>query len=183
MMVEGKRSRVWGNLGKGLLIWLGMLGLAFAVAELVSAKEHAAGLRVNDPAPDFELENLAGERVRLSGRQGKPVIINFWATWCAPCVLEMPNIRRFYEKYPGQFDVLAVNADEPRLDVERFAKDMGLTFDVLLDPGGKIQQLYQIRGYPTSFFVDAQGVIRAQHIGLMTEDNLADYLLKVGVRQ
>jgi peroxiredoxin len=95
----------------------------------------------------------------------------------------MPNIRKFYEKYPGQFDVLAVNADEPRPDVERFVDDMGLTFDVLLDPGGKTQQLYQIRGYPTSFIVDAQGIIRVQHIGLLTEDNLKDYLLKVGVGQ
>jgi peroxiredoxin len=95
----------------------------------------------------------------------------------------MPNIRKLYEKFPGQFDVLAINADEPRLDVERFAKDMGLTFDMLLDPGGKTQQLYQIRGYPASYFVDSQGVIRAQHVGMMTEDNLADYLLKVGVGQ
>lgn len=181
-MVESKRSRVWGKLGVGILIWLGIIALAFAVAEFVGAKEHAA-LGVNTLAPDFELENLVGERVRLSELKGKPVILNFWATWCAPCVLEMPNIRKFYEKYPGQFHVLAVNADEPRLDVERFTKDMGLTFDVLLDPGGKAQQLYQIRGYPTSFFLDAQGVIRIQHIGLMTEDNLAAYLLKVGVIQ
>jgi len=183
MMADGKRSRVWGNLGKGVLIWLGIIALAFVVAEFMSGQAHAAEPRVNASAPDFELENLAGEHVRLSELRGKPVLLNFWATWCAPCVLEMPNIRKFYEKYPEQFDVLAINADESRLDVERFAKDMGLTFDVLLDPGGKAQQLYQIRGYPASFFVDSQGVIRAQHVGMMTEDNLADYLLKVGVGQ
>ncbi len=182
-MVEGKRSRVWRSLGRGILIWLSVIALAFGVSEFMGRYDHAAAAAVNAPAPDFELENLAGVRVRLSERQGKPVIINFWATWCAPCVLEMPNIRKFYEKYPGQFDVLAVNADEPRLDVEHFVEDMSLTFDVLLDPGGKTQQLYKIRGYPTSFIVDAQGIIRAQHIGLLTEDNLKDYLLKVGVGQ
>jgi peroxiredoxin len=182
-MVEVSRSRVWRKLGTGVLIWLGIIALAFAVAEFVGAREHSATPRVNSPAPDFELENLAGERVRLSELKGKPVLLNFWATWCAPCVLEMPNIRKFYESYPGQFHVLAVNAGEPRLDVERFAKDMGLPFDVLLDPAGKAQELYQIRGYPASFVVDAQGVIRVQHVGLMTEDNLAEYLLKVGVRQ
>ena len=182
-MVEGKRGRVWRSLGRGVLIWLGIIALAFGVSEFVSGHARAAGPEVNAQAPDFELENLAGERVRLSGRRGKPVILNFWATWCAPCALEMPNIRKFYEKYPGQFDVLAVNADEPRLDVERFVDDMSLTFDVLLDPSGKTQQLYQIRGYPTSFIIDAQGIIRVQHIGLLTDDNLKDYLLKVGVGQ
>jgi thiol-disulfide isomerase/thioredoxin len=180
-MVEGKQSRVWRSLGRGVLIWLGIIALAFGVSEFVGSRAHAAGPEVNALAPDFELENLAGERVRLSERLGKPLIINFWATWCAPCILEMPNIRKFYEKYPGQFDVLAVNANEPRRDVERFVDDMSLTFDVLLDTGGKTQQLYQIQGYPTSFVIDSQGVIRVEHIGLLTEDNLKDYLLKVGV--
>jgi thiol-disulfide isomerase/thioredoxin len=180
-MIEGKLNPAWRNLGRGVIVWISIITLAFVVAEFVGSHAHAVEPIVNAQAPDFALENLTGELVRLSERRGKPVILNFWATWCAPCVIEMPNIHEFYEKYPGQFDVLAVNADESRLDVERFADDMGLTFDVLLDPGGKVQQLYEIRGYPTSFFVDRQGVIRVQHIGLMTEDNLADYLLKVGV--
>jgi peroxiredoxin len=93
----------------------------------------------------------------------------------------MPNIQKYYERYPGDFSVLAVNADEPELTVKRFVEDMGLSFDILLDPGGDVQSLYQIRGYPTSYFVDGEGVIRVQHIGFLTEDQLADYLSQVGV--
>jgi peroxiredoxin len=93
----------------------------------------------------------------------------------------MPNIEKYVEKYPGRFYVLAVNADEARFDVEQFVQDMGLTFEILLDPGGKIQESYQIQAYPTSYFVDAKGVIRAQHVGLLSEDQLADYLYQVGV--
>lgn len=180
-MDKDSRGRAWSFLGSGVLIWLGIIAIAIMVGEFVSSSARAASPVLNEFAPDFALESLAGAQVRLSERLGKPVLLNFWATWCAPCVLEMPAIQKYYEKYPGQFNVLAVNADETRFDVQTFAHDMGLTFDVLLDPGGKTQQLYKIRGYPTSFFVDADGVIRVQHIGLMTEDQLAGYLSSLGV--
>lgn len=180
-MSSGKRVRVWAYLGSGLLIWLGVVALAFVVAEFVGSDEGVAVASINTRAPDFELENLNGERIRLSQLRGKPVVLNFWATWCAPCVIEMPIIQRSYEKYPGQFHVLAINADEPHLKVERFVEDIGLTFEVLLDPGGAIQELYQIRGYPTSYFVDAEGIIRNTHIGTLTADQLSDYLIEFGV--
>jgi len=175
------RRRAWGYLGSGLLIWLGLLALVVLVSKLLLDDHAVAPLENGASAPDFELVDLAGELVSLREQQGKPVILNFWATWCAPCVIEMPNIQKFYENYPGEFQVLAVNADESELTVGRFVEDMGLTFDILLDPGGKIQSLYQIRGYPTSFFIDAEGKIRAWHTGSLTEDQLADYLLRVGV--
>jgi peroxiredoxin len=92
----------------------------------------------------------------------------------------MPNIQKYYELYPQAFEVVAVNADEPLKVIEPFVKDMGLSFKILLDPGSTIQQLYQIHGYPTSYFLDAEGVIRAQHIGLLSEAQLADYLTQVG---
>lgn len=168
-------------LGSGLLIWLGVIALAAVVAEYVSSDQGVAVASINNRAPDFELENLNSERIRLSQLRGKPVILNFWATWCAPCVIEMPIIQRSYEKYPGQFYVLAINAGEPQLKVERFVEDIGLTFDVLLDPGGAIQDLYRIRGYPTSYFVDAEGIIRITHIGTLTADQLAEYLIEYGV--
>jgi len=180
-MSTGTRSRVWRYLGSGLLIWLGVIVLAVLVAEYVGRGDHAAAASNNTHAPDFELENLEGERIRLSQLRGKPVVLNFWATWCAPCVIEMPKIQRSFEKFPGQFHVLAVNADESRLKVDRFVEDIGITFDVLLDPGGAIQDLYRIRGYPTSYIVDAEGIIRIEHIGTLTADQLSEYLLEVGV--
>lgn len=89
---------------------------------------------VGSRAPDFELVNLNGELVRLSEYEGKPVLINFWATWCAPCVLEMPNILKYYEEFFPNFVVFAVNAGETRQEIQTFVDDMGLTFDVLMDP-------------------------------------------------
>ena len=180
-MMDVTRRRAWLYLGRGLLIWVGFIALTAVVAEFVFGDNALTQLKVNVKPPDFELKNLHGDTVRLSERRDRPVILNFWATWCAPCVLEMPKIQKYFEKYPGEFDVLAVNAGEARFDVERFVEDMGLTFEILLDPGGKIQELYQIRGYPTSFFVDANGIIRVQHLGPLSEDQLTDYLLQVGV--
>jgi peroxiredoxin len=136
---------------------------------------------IGKQAPDFTLETADGRTLRLSEQRGKPVLINFWATWCGPCVIEMPNIQEYYEKYPGQFEVLAVNADEPEREVQDFAESMNLTFPLLLDPGNKVNSLYRLRGYPTTFILDAEGVVQIQHIGSLSEKQLEEYLSKVGI--
>lgn len=153
------------------------LGLYDIIDNMVEDEAPVVGSR----APDFELVNLNGELVRLSEYEGKPVLINFWATWCAPCVLEMPNILKYYEEFFPNFVVFAVNAGETRQEIQTFVDDMGLTFDVLMDPESQVQYLYRLRGYPTSFFIDADRMIRVQHIGMLTENQLVDYLLEVGV--
>jgi thiol-disulfide isomerase/thioredoxin len=127
---------------------------------------------VGHPAPDFILETLSGESIQLSAQRGKPVLINFWATWCGPCVEEMPTIEKYYNQYKNELRILAVNDDEPAVEVENFVRDTGLSFDILLDPGAKVQSLYRLRGYPTSFIVDAEGIVRVQHIGPMSEKQL-----------
>jgi peroxiredoxin len=133
-------------------------------------------------APDFELENSNGELIRLSEVKGRPILINFWATWCAPCRLEMPAMQDRFESYRIEgLEVLAVNFDETSEEVREFADELGLTFNLLLDPGGRIQRAYQIRGYPTSYFVDSSGIIRVLHIGVMTEGQLDDYLAEIGL--
>ncbi len=132
-------------------------------------------------SPDFELQSLAGETVRLSDFRGQAVVLNFWATWCAPCRQEMPAFESRYQQYGSDLVILAVNFDESAEAVTAFFDEMALSFDPLLDPGGEIQDLYQVRGYPTSYFVDVEGVIQIIHIGLMTEDQLDGYLLTVGI--
>lgn len=132
------------------------------------------------PAPEFSLESLAGEQVSLADARGHPVLINFWATWCGPCRVEMPAIQSRYEMHKDQgLRVYAIDFDEPRELVEDFAKAFGLTFDVLLDPGGQVNNTYKIIGYPTSFFVAADGVIQIVHVGAMTEGQLDEYLVKI----
>lgn len=137
---------------------------------------------VNSLAPDFNLQSVAGESIKLSDLQGRPLLINFWATWCAPCRIEMPALQDRFEKYADEgFAILAVDFNEPAEAVRAFGEEFGLTFDLMLDPGGKIQELYRIRGYPTSFFIDEQGVIKVQHIGVMTEGQLDGYLVEIGL--
>lgn len=132
-------------------------------------------------APDFALRDLEGNEVRLSDYRGKTVLLTFWATWCGPCRLEMPTFEdRYQELKDDGFTVLGLNYDEPVEDVSAFRDELGLSFPLLLDPGGSVQRLYRIRGYPSSIFVDDQGVVRIVHIGLITEGQLRDYLVELG---
>ena len=132
-------------------------------------------------APDFALRDLRGNEVCLSEYRGRKVLLTFWATWCGPCRLEMPAFEdRYQELKDDNFIVLGVNYDEPVEDVRTFRDELGLSFPLLLDPGGSVQRLYRIRGYPSSIFVDPQGVVRVVHIGLITEGQLRDYLVELG---
>jgi peroxiredoxin len=141
------------------------------------------GLAIGNIAPDFELTSISGEQISLEDLRGYPVLINFWATWCGPCRLEMPAFQAQFERYEVNLKILAVNFDEPLDDIQLFVDEFGLTFDILLDPGAEIQQLYQVRGYPTSYFLDTEGVIQIQHIGLIIESQLDEYLAAVGLDQ
>jgi len=117
-------------------------------------------------APDFTLTGLEGQEVSLSGFRGKPVLLNFWATWCGPCRIEMPFLQELYEEWTGKgLVMLAVNIQEDPITVEKFVENAGLTFPVLLSPGNKVPLAYNIRGIPATFFIDADGVIRDIKIG------------------
>jgi peroxiredoxin len=119
-------------------------------------------------APDFTLEALDGGSTQLSSLQGKAVLVNFWASWCAPCKSEMPAMQRVYQDYQDRgFTILAVNAtsQDSRQQAAAFASDNGLTFPILLDTEGKIAAQYQVRALPTTFFVDREGNIHDMLIG------------------
>jgi peroxiredoxin len=133
-------------------------------------------------APDFALLDLGGGEIRLSDLKGDVVLVNFWATWCGPCQLEMPDIQERFSQYHDQgFTVVAVNFDENPDVVAAFKEDLGLTFDVVLDPGALVQRQYQITGYPTSIFVDREGVIQVRHVGLLDPSQLDRYLRGMGM--
>lgn len=172
---------------KLLLILLGGLtiGIGIGIAILLGfdslSNDEKSEIALGSPAPEFISKTYLGDEVELSDFKGAPVLINFWATWCQPCRLEMPNLQARFEQNHPDINVLAVNFDEPAELVQSFAEDLDLTFPILIDPGGHIQSLYQIRGYPTTFLIDSDGIIRVIHIGFMTENQLDNYLKQVGV--
>lgn len=168
----------------GLVIFVGLPSLSAAGQPVPTTAPDGAAIPpapiAGAPAPDFSLLDLEGQSVSLSDQAGNPVLINFWATWCGPCRIEMPFIEAQYQANKDNgFAVLAVDFDEPKADVEAYVRSLGLTFTVLLDPGGVVNDLYRVRGYPSSFFIGRDGVIKVVHIGVMTEAQLADNLSKV----
>lgn len=163
--------------GIGLII----LAVYTATLQLDTTQGNEVGLTRGMLAPDFALKTTSGDQIRLSDLKGKPVLINFWATWCAPCRLEMPYMQSRYERFSPELEILAVNYAESADQVNVFQKEMGVTFDLLLDLDASIQDLYQVRGYPSSYFVDRDGIIQAVHIGIMTEAQLDDFLEELGL--
>ncbi len=119
-------------------------------------------------APDFTLSDAQGEPVSLSDFLGKPVLVNYWASWCPPCKAEMPAMQRVYQDYTQRgFVILAVNAtnQDDLTSAKNFAAEMGITFPILFDPDGKVGKRYQVSALPTSFFIDPRGVIQEVVIG------------------
>lgn len=112
------------------------------------------------PAPDFTLPDTRGKSVSLRDFRGQYILINFWATWCAPCIKEMPEIEAAYRMLKDKgFIVLAINAGERKSKVRAFIDLRDLTFPVLLDRHWKIAERYNIIGLPVSFFIGPQGKI------------------------
>ena len=192
-MLEEKRTSISRNILIGAVGIAALAGIAYLAtlpaAPTVSTSADAADIAALEIAPsqgalapDFSLFNLEGEQITLSKLRGRPVMINLWATWCAPCRIEMPHIQDRFERYAGEgFLVLAVDFDEPAGIVADFRDELGLTFDILLDPGAEVQELYRNRNYPSTFFIDENGVIQVQHIGLMTEGQLDENLAAIGL--
>lgn len=122
-------------------------------------------------APDFLLESLGGGELRLTDFRGRPVVLNFWATWCQPCRKEMPQFVRAYDEFGDQgLVVLAVNLQEGKSIVRPFADDFGMTFPIAIDRDGEVGDRYRLLGLPTTFFIDRDGVIRTAFTGPFVEE-------------
>lgn len=150
--------------------------LALAAAWIALSAAAPAGVTGGRPpapragfaAPDFELPAADGQAVRLSDLRGQPVLLNFWASWCPPCQAEMPAMQQVHLAYADRgYVVLAVNTtyQDAESDALAFVRDRGLTFPILFDRDGSAARLYEVRAMPTSFFIDAQGIIREVVVG------------------
>ena len=121
-------------------------------------------------APEFEVNDLDGSLARLSDHTGEVVLMNIWATWCLPCLVEMPSMERLYQEISEEgFEIMAVSIDaelggfdlfgRPGGDIEAFADSLGLTFSILHDPSGRIERLYRTTGVPETFLIGRDGII------------------------
>ncbi|MCD6291139.1 MAG: TlpA family protein disulfide reductase [Anaerolineae bacterium] len=132
---------------------------------------------VGHPAPDFEVIYPDGRHERLSDLKGRPVIINFWATWCPPCRAEMPELVQTYEDHKAdQLVILGVDMQDPPQMVAAFVSQMGVSFPILIDSSGQIARAYQVRNLPSSIFVNREGIITARWIGLLRPEVLQKHL-------
>lgn len=140
------------------------LGLASAGC----TDKKAAPAAPANPAPEFETVNLDGEEVSLAELEGKVVLLNVWATWCDPCVREMPLLQQLHEELgPKGFTVVGLNADvRSKLPVvQRMVRSKQYSFPIWLDFESKAQVAFKLRGYPTSFLIDRKGNIRWKREG------------------
>lgn len=136
------------------------------------------GLNIGNVAPDFTINMNDGKTVKLSELRGKPVFLNFWATWCPPCNQEMPDIQKISTENKS-VQIVAVNIKEAPLEVRSFLKARGYTYPVGFDTSGDISNLYMIDGIPTSIAIDAKGVIRFEHTGAMTYAQLRQWFTEL----
>jgi len=118
--------------------------------------------RVGRPAPVVSLAGLDGKTYTLGGKREKPLLINFWVSWCGPCLLEAPDFQAVYEKYGDRIDLYGVNVTQTdRLDdVRRFVDRYGIRFPVLLDTEAVAADAYRVSAFPTSFLLDRDGTVR-----------------------
>lgn len=150
------------------------------VASTAGVDNRGHGLNPGDLAPNFALQGGDGASRQLADYQGKPVVLNFWATWCAPCRQEMPELVAAYQEHLDQeLVILGINAQESGEQARKFVDQYQMTFPVVLDARGDVQQLYQVRGLPTTVFIDRDGRIAARHAGLLTRDLLDQYLAEI----
>ena len=142
-----------------LTLYLLFTGTALAVSE-------------GDVAPDFALPVLGGESTRfLSASHGKVRYLDFWASWCPPCRVSVPDIVALQEEFGGDhFEVLAINVDERQDDAMRFLRRYPVNYDSLSDPRGATAKAYALPGMPTSFVLDPEGRVTLVHVGFKRGD-------------
>ncbi len=141
--------------------------IQFAIAVLALGLAACGGPAGSRQAPDLVLPDLAGKTVSLSDYRGKPVLINFWATWCDTCREEMPALEGLFRRSGGRFSVIGVSLDENALSaVPPFAKKHALTFPLLI-ADRKVSAGYAVRGLPTAYLIDAEGRIARRWVGAL----------------
>jgi len=121
---------------------------------------------VGGPAPQFELETVDGQPIKLSDLKGEYVVLNFWATWCVACIKEMPEFQKAHQQSgDNNVKIIGVNFGESRKRVDKFSQDNSLSFPLLLDGFGNTAENYRVRSLPVTYFISPDGIIREEIVG------------------
>jgi peroxiredoxin len=140
--------------------------VAFALGLALAACNKDPGPQVGMLAPGFELPDLEGKLHRLADFRGRVVVLNFWATWCPPCIDEMPSLQKLHQALAERgVAVVAVSVDERFRDIPPFVRKFDLTFPVLHDEGKKVSRKYQTFKYPETYILDREGRLRSKVVG------------------
>jgi cytochrome c biogenesis protein CcmG/thiol:disulfide interchange protein DsbE len=170
----------------GLLIALALAG-ALIAALLIRGGARAGAptteLMAGAPAPDFELADVStGRPVTLSQLRGRPVWVDFWATWCPPCKAELPRMKQMYDKYKGKgLALVGIDLQEDPNQVRDFARINGYDWTFVVDRDGKVTNRYFTAGVPSHVFIDARGVVQAVHVGDLDNGAMEQLLGKIMV--
>jgi len=133
-----------------------------------AAPAHAA--RIGDSAPAFELAMADGRPVSLASLRGTVVYVDFWASWCVPCKRSFPWMNALHDRHRGQgFAIVAINVDKRRPDAERFLRDVPATFPVVFDAAGATPAAFDVKGIPSSYLIDRNGIVVAVEEGFHDE--------------
>jgi peroxiredoxin len=149
-------------------LFLSVLFFVFFIAgcENIAGLKEIKKIEIGKPAPDFVLQDVSGDTWKLSSLKGKAVFINFWASWCKPCRDEMPSMEALNKAMAGQpFQMLAIVFNDDLDTANRFARGLGVTFPVLVNPEPELTEAYMITGVPETFLIDADGILRHRFIG------------------
>jgi len=168
-------TRVISGLAVFAVLLAGIYGVVALAAAPTLPGAAAAGGTGGDggrpAAPEFTLDRLDGERFSLAGARGRPVVLNFWATWCGPCRIETPVKKRLHEELGEGGLIVGVNlttSEGSVGDVQRYVEELDIEYPVVLDSTGRVQQLYGVRGTPTTYIIDPDGRVVHRFMGAMS---------------
>jgi len=173
------KSRQWGFVVGVVVVLAALLGAGWLV------RDRFLPVEVGTRAPNFQARDMQGRPVALQDLRGQVVLLNIWATWCGPCLDEMPSMERLHQQLgPQGLRIVAVSVDAPQGqlgslgrrggDVAAFARELGLTFTIWHDPSARIGRTYRTTGVPESFVIDRNGIIQKKVIGATEWDTGAN---------
>ncbi|MEZ4594117.1 MAG: TlpA disulfide reductase family protein [Chloroflexota bacterium] len=158
-----------------------MLGTAWIVVSRQPASQASGPITLTEApivghlAPDFSLETAVGQTITLSeivdttGGSGQPVILNFWASWCGPCRVEMPSLQEASVRYNGRVAFIGINQGEGWPTINEFGAEYNVTYPLVIDPQNRVNRLYEVNSLPTTVIIDQNGVVREVIIGILSE--------------